>query len=141
MKKILKNNAIAIAGFLIIGVYNLTADLFVKGADATFNEKVDARFKHNMENPIILNQVLNSGPVSDFALNASDKVYHNLEEKARIEDSLSIDLIEFIGRELSIRNEDVKPFIIKLGKAYLDGELVTQEELDKRTRRALNANF
>jgi len=131
VSNILKNNGIAIIGFIIIGVYNM----FLKGADAALKEKIDERFKHNMQNPIILNQVLKSGPVSEFAMNASDMVYHNLEERDRKEDSISEAKLERKGIALGLRNEDVEALEIEQLKDYKEGNFLTEEEYKDRTER------
>jgi len=131
---ILKNYKIAILSAVFVG-WTFVKDSFIKGADATMNEIIDARFKHNMENPIILMQVLKSQEVSDFAIGVSDEIYKDLEAKAHKEDSISKAETELIGKELGIRNEDVLPLQINQLRDYKEGNFLTEEEYKDRTER------
>jgi len=135
MKNIFKNQFIAIIGAVIYGLYSLLGGAIVKGADVTFNEKVNAIFKENMENPIILNQVLKSPVVVEFGTKMTDTIYTNLKEIARKEDSLLKSENEYIAKELDIRTEKVLDLKVKLYRDAHEGNFITEEEYEHRTNR------
>jgi len=100
-----------------------------------FDTTIDNRFQYNLNkslnDPLIWYDALSTNYVSEYADNKVTSIRHELEAKLIEMDSIQKNMLESIGRNLGIRNEDVIPLF----------EEIMNDYIKKRETRRITAPF
>lgn len=154
IKKAIDIKTVAIIGLIISQTWSYVSDVFTKGMQQefqdkveqlyekdSFRDKVDEAFQENMRDPMVLSMVLSSSQVTDFAEENAKKVKAAIVDQVLREDSTKVSTVSYLGRQTGLRDEDILPLLAEIIKAWEEKELITKDQAESMFKRTVRANF
>ncbi len=145
MKKILKDNLLAIIGFAVIGLWSFVSETFKSGLDNKYKESVFVVLKSEKGTQIIDSRinllidstkndnytwldVLANSHIGNFAEVKAAEVRKEIKKELLKKDSISLNVIDLFSKAFGVRNENLFEYL---------------EDMDDKLKsiRTVNGNF
>lgn len=123
MMEFIKKNGLVLILFIITSIGGYVWTLTQKGAEAEFNEKIDARINSKLQNGRLVQVLLQSKEITKFTKDAGESIRNEVIKDVMRKDTNKVSLRAIIGKGTKLRDEDVPDAIIEMINDYNNGTL------------------
>ena len=90
-----------------------------------------------LQNPNVVRMILESDEVKEFTEQAGQDIHDKIVEDVTRSDTNKVSMRSFVGMEAGVRDEQVLPILAKIVKAWNEGEITTNKQLEEYVDREI----